>query len=229
MSLRRMPVCRVKRLFWAFAAVSWLTLSASMVSAAPVAPMASASESATVSGNLDHIADMQSPEDIMVRAEAGDAEAQFALGNRYLKGHGLAQDNFAALHWLTLAAEAGNANAQYNIAVMYLNGLGVVTDSAQAVQWFVKAAENGDTPSQYTLAILLFNGQLGVPRNVPQAYKWFTLAGAAGHQTAAANAVLVQELLPANEIEAMQADARAWIETYNLKNATQALEPALIP
>jgi TPR repeat protein len=147
-------------------------------------------------------------------AENGNAEAQFKLGNLYLEGEGVVQDNFAALRWFTLAAESDNANAQYNIAVMYLNGIGVIKDPAQAVTWFVRAAENGDATSQYTLAVLLFNGQLGVPKNVPQAYKWFTLAGAAGHQAAAANAVLVQELLPANEVVAMQAEARQWIDTF---------------
>lgn len=152
-------------------------------------------------------------------AENGNTDAQFKLGNLYLNGEGVEQDNFEALRWFTLAAEADNANAQYNIAIMYLNGMGVVKDPAQAVEWFVKAAENGDPPSQYTLAVLLFNGQLGVPQNVPQAYKWFTLAGAAGHQSAAANAVLVQELLPPNEVDAMQAQAREWIEKFNQRKA----------
>lgn len=152
---------------------------------------------------------------LTAEAENGDAAAQFALGNHYLNGEGLEQDNFEALRWFTLAAENGNANAQYNIAVMYLNGVGVVRDRTQAVSWFVRAAENGDPPSQYTLAVLLFNGQLGVPRNVPQAYKWFTLAGAAGHREAAANAVLVQELLPSNEVAAMQDEARQWVDMFN--------------
>lgn len=151
---------------------------------------------------------------LTLQAESGDPAAQFSLGNRYLNGEGVEQDNFEALRWFTLAAESDNTNAQYNIAVMYLNGIGVIRDAAQAVTWFVRAAENGDSPSQYTLAVLLFNGQLGVPQNVPQAYKWFTLAGAAGHQTAAANAVLVQELLPADEVMAMQTEAQQWIDTF---------------
>lgn len=152
------------------------------------------------------------------RAENGNAAAQFTLGNRYLNGEGVGQDNFAALRWFTLAAESDNANAQYNIAVMYLNGIAVVKDPAEAATWFVRAAENGDSPSQYTLAVLLFNGQLGVPQNVPQAYKWFTLAGAAGHRAAAANAVLVQELLPAGDVAAMQEEARQWIDTFNQRH-----------
>lgn len=161
----------------------------------------------------DEVADPTLPA-LTSQAENGDPAAQFALGNRYLNGDGVEQDNFEALRWFTLAADSNNANAQYNIAVMYLNGIGVIKDPSQAVTWFVRAAENGDPPSQYTLAVLLFNGQLGVAQNVPQAYKWFTLAGAAGNKAAAANAVLVQELLPANEIAAMQDEAQQWIEKF---------------
>lgn len=153
------------------------------------------------------------------QAEQGDAVAQFELGNRYLKGEQVQQDNFEALRWFKLAADSGNVNAQYNIAVMYLNGIGVIKDSAEAVQWFVTAAENGDAQSQFTLGVLLFNGQLGVPQSVPEAYKWFTLAGAAGHQAAAANAVLVQEMLPDNEVMARQAEAQEWIQAFNARLA----------
>lgn len=152
-------------------------------------------------------------------AEAGSAEARFDLGNRYLNGSGVEQNNFEALRWFTLSAEQGNSNAQYNIAVMYLNGIGVVKDPEQAVEWFLKAANNGDVNSQFTLGIILFNGQLNVPQNTAEAYKWFTLAGAGGHQTAAANAVLVQELLPPEQVISMQDSAKAWIEAFNARRA----------
>jgi len=155
---------------------------------------------------------------LLSAGEGGDPAAQFELGNRYLNGSGVAQDNFEALRWFTLAAEQENPNAQYNIAVMYLNGIGVIKDPQQAINWFLRAADNGDPPSQFTLGVALFNGQLGVPQNTAEAYKWFTLAGAAGHQAAAANAVLVQEMLPAADIMAMQEAAKAWIEGYTARH-----------
>lgn len=161
---------------------------------------------------------------LKTQAEAGSVTAQFDLGNRYLEGDGVEQDNFEALRWFTLAAENGNGNAQYNIAVMYLNGIGVVRDPEQAVAWFVKAAENGDSPSQFTLGVLLFNGQLGLTENIPEAYKWFLLAGASGYQTGAANAVLVQELLPADVVQAKQDEARAWIEEFQQKRTAPPTE-----
>lgn len=159
---------------------------------------------------------------LLSAGERGDPGAQFELGNRYLNGSDVAQDNFEALRWFTLAAEQENANAQYNIAVMYLNGIGVIKDPQQAINWFLRAADNGDPPSQFTLGVALFNGQLGVPQHTAEAYKWFTLAGAAGHQAAAANAVLVQEMLPAADVMAMQEAAKAWIADFTARQSADA-------
>lgn len=153
-------------------------------------------------------------QNLIARAENGEPGAQFQLAHRYLNGEGVAADNFIALQWFTRAAEQGNPNAQYNIAVMYLNGIGVIQDNAAAVDWFQKAANNGDAQAQFTLAIILFNGQYGVPQNVPQAYKWFTLAGSAGIREAAANAVLIQEMMPPAQVGHMQQEALQWIESY---------------
>ncbi len=156
-------------------------------------------------------------ENLRQHAEAGDPGSQFQLAHRYLNGDGVAIDNFIALQWFTRAAEQGNPNAQYNIAVMYLNGIGVIQDNAAAVDWFRQAAENGDAQAQFTLAIILFNGQYGVPQNVPQAYKWFTLAGSAGIREAAANAVLIQEMMPPGQVGLMQQEALDWIESYQTR------------
>lgn len=151
-------------------------------------------------------------------AADNDVAAQFELGARYLHGDGVAVDNFEALRWFKLAADSGNASAQYNIAVMYLNGIGVIRDPEEAVSWFLAAAENGDLPAQFTLAVLLFNGQLGVAPDLPHAYKWFLLAGAAGDQTAAANAVLIQELLPPATAAAVQTEALEWIDNFQQRS-----------
>ncbi|GEM_PF-434805 len=156
---------------------------------------------------------------LQARAEAGESAAQFALGTRYLNGEGVAADNFEALRWFTLAADQDNANAQYNIAVMYLNGLGVIRDEAEALEWFLKAANNGDRQSQFTLGVVMFNGRMGAPQNTAEAYRWFTLAGAGGHQSAAANAVLIQELLPPAEVERVQREVQQWIEEFNSQQA----------
>ncbi len=72
----------------------------------------------------------------------GDAEGQAALGRRFLRGNGVAQDYKEALKWFRMAADQGHAMAQFNIGVMYGKGLGVSKNTEQAYFWLLIAAAN---------------------------------------------------------------------------------------
>ncbi|HDX8351743.1 TPA: sel1 repeat family protein, partial [Aeromonas veronii] len=84
-------------------------------------------------------------------AQGGDAEAQFALGIRYVDGSGVAQDYKQAVAWWRKAAEQGDVDAQHNLGVMYYKGEGVAQNTKQAVAWFRKAAEQGNVDAQNNL------------------------------------------------------------------------------
>ncbi len=77
---------------------------------------------------------------LRVRAEAGDAHAQYDLGDMSANGQGVPEDDAEAVRWLRLAAAQGNANAQGNLGVMYGTGEGVPQDYVQAHMWFNLAA-----------------------------------------------------------------------------------------
>ena len=51
-------------------------------------------------------------------AEAGDADAQFDLGNKYYTGEGVPEDKAEAVRWYRLAAEQGHAEAQASLRNM---------------------------------------------------------------------------------------------------------------
>lgn len=52
-------------------------------------------------------------------AKKNDADAQFILGNAYLKGHAqLAQNSQEALHWLALASDNGHTQASQLLATL---------------------------------------------------------------------------------------------------------------
>ena len=70
------------------------------------------------------------------RAEAGDADAQFTLGEFYTAGEGVPQDDAEAVAWYHLAAQQGHAEAQFNLGVMYDNGKGVPQDDVEARRWY---------------------------------------------------------------------------------------------
>lgn len=119
-------------------------------------------------------------------AEQGDASAQFYLGQMYLLGKGVPQDNQAALKWYTLAAEQGDAAAQFILGGMYNEGLGVPQDDKTAVKWYTLSAEQGDATAQNNLGTMYFQGN-GVPQDYTESVKWYRLAAEQGDASAQFN------------------------------------------
>ncbi len=60
----------------------------------------------------------QTFEEAKVKAEQGDAAAQFNLGVMYSFGDGVLQDDKEAVRWYRKSAEQGVAEAQYNLGVI---------------------------------------------------------------------------------------------------------------
>jgi TPR repeat protein len=58
-------------------------------------------------------------------AEAGDAMAQYNLGQFYYNGTGVTVDQREAIKWYTRAAEGRFRDAQFNLGLCYRNGTGV--------------------------------------------------------------------------------------------------------
>lgn len=94
------------------------------------------------------------------KAEAGDAEAQLALGCMYDNGAGAPRSSKEAFKWWLQAAQQDLAVAQYDVAVTYDTGIGIEgeADHAQAVEWYRKAAEQGYVPAQGALGWLYYSG-----------------------------------------------------------------------
>ena len=75
-------------------------------------------------------------------ATAGNAEAQFQLGNAYNKGDGVALDAAQAVKWYLMAADQGYTQAQLQMALKYAHGNGVPLDHAEAEKWIVLASRS---------------------------------------------------------------------------------------
>ena len=59
-------------------------------------------------------------DELIERAERGDAQALFELGNRYVDGDGVARDNVLAYMWFDLAAERLTTEEGYEARRMQL-------------------------------------------------------------------------------------------------------------
>lgn len=84
----------------------------------------------------------QYSEELVLKAEKGNAEAQYSLGNCYFYGFGIEKDQREAVKWLRKAAEQGYKPAQNDLGHCYYSGAGVERDPEEADKWWRKAAEN---------------------------------------------------------------------------------------
>ena len=106
-------------------------------------------------------------ESVREKAEKGDAEAQFNLGQIYYEGKGVPQDDSEAAKWYRKAAEKSHRVAQYNLGKCYQMGNGVNKSDAKARKWFSKAADQGDEDAKKQLA-----------KTQPETDIWSSLKGA---------------------------------------------------
>ena len=89
--------------------------------------------------------------EILIKAEQGDAEAQYNLGVSYYNGEGVAQDYAEAVKWWRKAAEQGYADAQYNLGLSYYTKF---YQQDKALELFKAAARQGHKEAQKTLITL---------------------------------------------------------------------------
>ncbi len=109
-------------------------------------------------------------------ADAGNPQAELAMGYYFLKGTGgIKQDSAKAAAFFTKAAEQGNRDAQYNVGLAYVRGEGVAKDLTKAYRWFEQAALQDDTGAQYNVGVMAMNGE-GRTADSLTAYVWFKLA-----------------------------------------------------
>jgi TPR repeat protein len=120
---------------------------------------------------------------IQIAAEAGQAEAQAALGQMLLDGQDLPQDRRAAIGWFYKAAEQGHVMAINMIGRCFDLGWGVPVDKARAAEWFKAAADRGLDWGLYNYATLLALGQ-GVPEDRPRALALLRKAAGMGNAKA---------------------------------------------
>lgn len=157
--------------------------------------------------------------DNLVKAEKGDGPAQKTVAYCYSTGHGVAQNDTAAVRWYREAAEQGDASAQYSVGAHYAYGRGVDQDYTEALKWIRKAAEQNIREAQNMLGSFYTNGH-GVERDYAEALKWYRKA--AEWNNALAQKSLGDCYIKGQGVPADQEEALKWY----LKAAEQNHAPA---
>lgn len=146
-------------------------------------------------------------EQVQVKAQYGNPEAQAYLGYLHLNGEeGAARDPVVAARWLRLAATQEQPMAQFHLALMLAEGVGVERNPTEAAHWCRRAAEQGLPPAQDRLGVMLIQGE-GVQRDEAEALAWFTLSAQAGFEEAVGHRDYVKARAAATAI--MRADQLA--------------------
>ncbi len=136
-------------------------------------------------------------------AAAGDADAQFNLGQAYKLGRGVPMDMAQAERWYALAAQQGHVQAENNYGlILFQNG-----KRADAVKWLEKSAQRGEARSQFVLGTMLFNGD-AVPKDWRRAYALMTRASSAGLPQAASTLAEMDRYVPLPDRQAALVMAR---------------------
>ncbi|CAL4868302.1 hypothetical protein MMA231_02583 [Asticcacaulis sp. MM231] len=114
------------------------------------------------------------------KANAGDIQAQYDLGQAYLIGkYAQKKNEKSALEWIGKAADAGNAQAQLDMAGFYRLGRGVKPDSGQALTWYQKAADQGRTEASLFIC-KAYTEDATIHADWPKAFPYCKTAAAEG-------------------------------------------------
>ena len=81
-------------------------------------------------------------------AQQGYSDAQFALGQMYRFGTGVAQDDAKAFAWFHLAGKAGHTEAQTFLGFAHSYGVGTERDAFRAYFWFSLAATGANSRAE---------------------------------------------------------------------------------
>lgn len=149
-------------------------------------------------------------------AIAGDADAQFDLGQAYKLGRGVPVDFGLAEEWYRKAALQGHVRAEdaYGLA-LFQNG-----KRAEAVPWLERSVARGEPRAQLVLGTMLFNGD-NVKRDYVRAYALLTRSSAAGLPQGSQTLAQMDQYISADVRQKGIALARDY--------EAQAQRPAIVP
>ncbi len=127
-------------------------------------------------------------------ALAGDADAQFNLGQAYKLGRGVPADLAQAEAWYRRAAKQGHLQAEDNLGLV----LFTANRRDEAMPFILKSAARGEPRAQYVLGTAHFNGDLAA-QDWPRAYALTKRASDAGLGIASARLAQLDSLIPLDQ------------------------------
>lgn len=121
---------------------------------------------------------------LLERAEHGDSEAQYQLGQLYYSGENVEKNYRVAFEWFSKAAESGHAAAQRMVAEMLLEGSHEIKKNRKlAFYWMQCAAMQNDIIALERLGDMYAKGE-GCVKDQNKAIEWYMKAALKNNPTA---------------------------------------------
>lgn len=166
-------------------------------------------------------------EELLSKAQSGDAQSQYELAMCFRKGSGIEKDYRKSFEWTEKAAAQNYEEALFNKAVCFLQGEGVATNEIAAVKIFSELSKKDNAKAQFGLAICLMSGR-GTTKNEKEAVKLFIKTAEKGDSSA--QYYLGYCLLNGIGINQNRIEAINWLkksESLGNKSAKQLLQETL--
>ena len=128
----------------------------------------------------------RSIEELKIRAESGDADAQHHLSDFLSQRDSRTPDYDTAVNWLRQHAGRNQPDALCLLGVLYEHGQGLPRDYAKAAENYGAAALLGNDCAQNNLASLYQHGQ-GVPKDLKKAMELYLASARQGNPIAQCN------------------------------------------
>jgi uncharacterized protein len=146
-------------------------------------------------------------------ATAGDADAQFNMGQAYKLGRGVSVDQAIATEWYRKAALQNHAQAQDNYALaLFQDG-----KKAEALPWLEKSVARDEKRTQLVLGTMLFNGD-AVTKDWTRAYALVSRSSQQGLPQASQTLAQMDQYIP----EAQRAQGITLARQYETQGRAMA-------
>jgi uncharacterized protein len=155
-------------------------------------------------------------------AIAGDADAQYNLGQAYRLGRGVPADPQMAESWFKKAADQGHQRARnaYGLT-LFQNGR-----RQEAIPFIEESAGHGFPQSQYVFATLLFNGDM-VEKDWVRSYALMTRAAAGDVAAAKAGLAQLDQYIPLDQRQRGLKLAQVFEASANNPQTAQTTAPTI--
>lgn len=107
----------------------------------------------------------QYSQQLVDQAQAGNAKAQYQVGQCVYFGQGVTKDKYIGFVWMLESAKQGYAPAQLSVGESYYWGISTEKNKYKAVEWYKKASYQRNTNAMYQLSMAYLLGE-GIQQDI---------------------------------------------------------------